>query len=324
MDLRFPPLQWGASFKKGEPLMVENVSDHLRVVGFKLSPARDWNSWDIFEAYQNIPKDWGAGRTGKRSPHIQFANADTDEKLVSFVERFGPVVASSVRETLHSPPGDVPPILTADQSWQELRNERSLYRSALNLLSELEHRDKADVSVLRCCMADIADKVSDWPAHWSREQKLREFNKEPPITWEFSREASHRVKLAAERRLSLGERIAGNSIAPVIRSCHDIICELLNAFRPWVYRWEDKPTQAPHRDLRYGIRPILYSILRMEYFRTGSVAICANTQCLEAFAIDRAGQRFCTTECSRRQRQREYWAKSGKKLRKRRLHSARQ
>jgi hypothetical protein len=322
MDVRFPPLQWGVSFKRGEPLAVENAGDCLHVMGFKPSPAVDWDSWDIFEAYRKIPKQWGGGRAGKRSPHIQFANADTDEKLVAFVERFGPVVASSTRETRHSSKEDVPPILTADQSWEELRNERSLYRSALILLSELERGKKANISVLRRCMSDIHDKVSYWPTQWSHEQKLREFNKEPPITWEFSREASQRVKLAAERRLSFGERIAGSLVEPVVRAGHDIICELLNAFRPWVYRWEDKRTEAPHRDLRYGIRPILYSILRMEYLQPGSVAICANAQCLDAFVIDRSGQRFCTNECSQQQRQREYWTTRGKKLRKRRLRSA--
>jgi hypothetical protein len=190
-------------------------------------------------------------------------------------------------------------------------------------LTELERGEKADVSVLWRCMSDIRDKVSCWPVQWSREQKLREFNKEPHITWEFGREASRRVKLAAERRLSLGERIGGNLVRPVVRSGHDVICELLNAFRPWVYRWEDKPTEAPHRDLRYGIRPILYSILRMEYLRPGSLAICANAQCLDAFVIDRVGQRFCTKKCSRHQRQREYWALRGKRMRKRRLRSAR-
>ena len=197
-----------------------------------------------------------------------------------------------------------------------------LYRSAVSLLFELEHGKKADVSVLRRCMSDSTLKASNWPAQWSRELKLREFNKEPPITWEFGHEASQRIELAAERRLSLGERIAGDSVGPVVRSGHEIICELLNAFRPWVYRWEDKPTQAPHRDLRYGIRPILYSILRMEYFRPGSVAICGNAQCLEAFVADRAGQRYCTTKCSLHQRQREYWTTRGKKLRRRRLRSA--
>lgn len=326
MNTEFPPFQWGTSFVAKADLEVENVGDCLRVVGFDpfaaLSKDPELRSWDLFEKYRKAPKDWSKGRTGKSSPHIQFANADTDEKLGAFVERFGPVVASSVRKTLHSPAGDVPPILTADQNWEELRNERSLYRWALILLSELEHGEKANVSILRRCMSEIDDKVSYWPAQWSREQKLREFNKEPPITWEFGREASQRVKFAAERRLSFGERIAGNSIRPVVRSGHDIICELLNAFRPWVYRWNNKPTEAPHRDLRYGVRPVLYSILRREYFEPGSVAICANTQCLEAFTIDRAGQRFCATECSLHQRQREYWATRGKKLRKRRLRSA--
>ena len=301
--------------------MVENAGDCLHVVGVNPFHAVDLDSWDIFEAYRKVPKEWSAGRTGKRSPHIQFANADTDEKLVAFVEQFGPVVASSVSETRRSP-GDVR-ILSADQNWEELRNERLLYRSALILLTELERGEKADVSVLWRCMSDIRDKVSCWPVQWSREQKLREFNKEPHITWEFGREASRRVKLAAERRLSLGERIGGNLVRPVVRSGHDVICELLNAFRPWVYRWEDKPTEAPHRDLRYGIRPILYSILRMEYLRPGSLAICANAQCLDAFVIDRAGQRFCSKKCSRHQRQGEYWALRGKRMRKRRLRSAR-
>ena len=123
MEIRFPPLQWGVSFKRGEPLMVENTGDCLRVVGFNPSRAMDLYSWDIFEAYRKIPKDWGAGRTGKRSPHIQFANADTDEKLIAFVGQFGPVIASRVRETRHNPKVDVPPILSAEQNLEELRDE---------------------------------------------------------------------------------------------------------------------------------------------------------------------------------------------------------
>jgi len=158
----------GVSYKRGAPLMVENAGDCLHVVGVNPFHAVDLDSWDIFEAYRKVPKEWSAGRTGKRSPHIQFANADTDEKLVAFVEQFGPVVASSVSETRRSP-GDVR-ILSADQNWEELRNERLLFRSALILLTELERGEKADVSVLWRCMSDIATRclVGRFSAHANR------------------------------------------------------------------------------------------------------------------------------------------------------------
>lgn len=85
-------------------------------------------------------------------------------------------------------------------------------------------------------------------------------------------------------------------------------------FRPTIY----PNLSEMHSSIRYGIRPLLYSLLRREFLYPRDVAICANSQCKEFFEIERAGQRFCSADCSLHQRQRDYWQDRGKKLREKR------
>jgi hypothetical protein len=325
MHAEFPPLQWGTSYMANVDLEVEDLHHCLRVVAFNPLVAQDMRpelcSWDLFEKYRKAPKDWSKGRTGKGSPHMQFANADTDEKLIAFVRKFGPVVASSVSE-VSRPQRDVPPFREAHQDWNELRNERLLYQSVLTLISELAQERRGDV--LRRCITTIADKVSDWPRQWQRELDL--MNPDKPH-WQFDEEALKRIHdlKSWPERPSIGERIGGGTKAMTTKASqagHSVICELLNAFRPLVYRWRDRPIEGPHWDVRYGIRPVLYFILSREYVTGDGVAVCANSQCRELFEIERAGERFCTAECSRRQRQREYWEKRGSRMREKRLRAA--
>jgi hypothetical protein len=100
---------------------------------------------------------------------------------------------------------------------------------------------------------------------------------------------------------------------------HHVLCELVNAFSLRVSLWGDTPVEAPDWDLTCsGIRPVLYYMLRREYLQASGIAICRNTECRDVFEIERSGQEFCGDACSRLQRQREYWQRAGKKLRKRR------
>src|ERR1035438_3558240 len=85
----YPSSVWGNDIK------VEAHEDALLISGvlpmsLKLGP-------DIFREYLEAPRQWTKGRTGKISPHIQIANADTDKKLIRFIERFGPVVVESFK-----------------------------------------------------------------------------------------------------------------------------------------------------------------------------------------------------------------------------------
>jgi hypothetical protein len=68
-----------------------------------------------------------------------------------------------------------------------------------------------------------------------------------------------------------------------------------------------------------GILPVLYFMLRQDCLREQSIAICARPACGAFFAVERFGQRFCSEECSRLQRQRDYWERKGKEMRTRRV-----
>jgi hypothetical protein len=94
-----------------------------------------------------------------------------------------------------------------------------------------------------------------------------------------------------------------------------VLCELVNSFRATVF---PNPLEM-HSSIKYGIRPLLYALLRRQFINPRDFSACANTQCRNFFNIERSGQRFCSDDCSTHQRQRTYWAKRGKKLRKKRL-----
>jgi hypothetical protein len=240
----------------------------------------------------------GKQKAGKDSPLIRFANADTDEKLIAFVRTFGPVVAKSTH--LHSEPQ---PILTAQQEMQELRNERSIYHAALALVMELRRTRDFDYLFAQRLIEKIASNISDWPRQWEREQLHR--NGEP--FWGLATDSLKRIQQLSFSRPDM--------LLPPSLDARIVICELLNVFRATIF---PNPLEM-HRSIKYGIRPLLYSALRREFLYPHDVGICGNTQCRDFFEIERAGQQFCTPECSLRQRQREYWKKRGKKLRKKRL-----
>jgi hypothetical protein len=297
-------------------------------------PSRSTKHSTFLAEYRKAPKtDWSKGHTGKNSPHIQFANADTDEKLVAYVKRFGPVVARSVCERFadQGEEEEDPATIVAEQDMTELWNERIIYHSALTLAAELE-REKADVAIIRNCISKIAGNIVDWQRQRQREEHLRKANSEPEPSWRFGEEAVRAVKEFGSdafweppthwerNKLLLATTTA---IAPnPVRAGHNIICELVNTFPPLVYVWGSRPIEGPHLDLRYGIRPLLYHILRQKYRERRGIGACANAQCRELFEVERAGQQYCTDVCSRQQRQREYWVKRGKQLRNKRLKRA--
>jgi hypothetical protein len=242
---------------------------------------------------------------------MRFANADSDDKLVAFVRRFGPVVAKSVshirpifRIELVAPEKrlDPPPpfgTLTAQQDMQELRNEHSIYHAALRLVILLKERD-FEYDSARTFIRQISAHIGDWPRQWERERSQRQSE---PI-WKPMTESLRRIEdLASAGR---------DALLPSTLDSRIVICELLNSFRGAVF---PNPIEM-HGSIRYGIRPLLYSILKRQFLAPRDFAVCANTQCRDFFNVERGGQQFCSEDCSRRQRQRLYWKKRGKKLRK--------
>lgn len=243
---------------------------------------------------------------GKCSPHIVFANADSDQKLIAFVRAFGPVVAKSVQSSDHNDGEGI--LLTAKQDMPELRRERSLYQSALSLVLELKRssstpRDTYDDELAKSLIRKIAGNIQEWPRQWEREGAQR---KQEPL-WRPSAAALNRI-----------EQMGSSDRSPSVFQKLDarlVICELVNIFPSLAF---PNPLEL-NSSIRHGIRPLLYAILRREFLNHRATANCANSQCRNFFEIEREGQQFCDPVCSRQQRQREYWSERGKKLRSKRL-----
>ena len=178
----------------GKDIRVDRRGDALQVTGTPLTSDRDLEkARDPFHAYMRAVSRFGPHkRQGKNSSHIQFANADTDRKLIQFVERFGPLVVSSltkkeqVIESFSSFDFDrTQTLLIAQQDWVELTNERRTYRAALTLIAELERGKQFNTSAMRDSIVEISEGVTYWPNQWIRERKLSNEGISPRPHWRF-------------------------------------------------------------------------------------------------------------------------------------------
>jgi hypothetical protein len=300
----YPGFQWAEPLK-GRELHVAWTGSDLVITG--LVPRCDGQDspTDLIRQFEKAPRQIQIGqqRTGTQSPDIAFANADTDDKLIAFVRGFGPVVARCVADTRLIPDEDLgeprwPGRLIAHQDMQELRNERAIYRAALDLVMQLGGPE-FDFDLAQQTMKTIATGIAGWPRQWEREKSQR---KMVPM-WNLSSDSLKRIKA-----LSSAPR---DPILPPVVDGQIVMCELLNSFRSIIY----PNLSEMHSDIKFGIRPLLYSILRRGFIYPRGFSACANKECRSIFNIERAGQQFCCPECSRHHRQRVYWEQRGKKLR---------
>ena len=190
------------------------------------------------------------------------------------------------------------------QDLQELRSEQRIYKAALGLVAALaneEHPFNFDSAKEQ--MAEIARGIRKWPRQWNREKRERG---EKPL-W--------RVHADSIQRIAALAKSGPDRLLPPQVGARIVLCELVNVFRPIAF---PNPAEM-HSYLRFGIRPLLYNIVRREFLQPRDVEVCANTQCRDFFEVERVGQRFCDEVCSRQHRQREYWKDRGKTARRERL-----
>jgi hypothetical protein len=311
---QYLPLAWAADIE------VRVTSERLFIRGTELVSDRlVQRSRDSFFRYtQSTKAQTGQERTGMSSPHTQFANASTDEKLIEFVREFGPVVAASVSEVYSG----TMPTLKAEQSMDTLRRERQLYAALLTLLAEVdEGKAKASIERIRSCISEIVEGVWYWADQFKREQRWRTAQDQLSPWWHFDQKTwEWIVSLNVSAKLN-DPPFAGPD---AFRSGHLVLCSLINAFRTEVQVFGDQRLEAPVSDsLLFGVRPVLYHILKYEYLRRNAIRICGNVRCNQLFAVERAGQQFCSSLCSRKQRQRDYFRERGSGLRKKRARKKR-
>jgi hypothetical protein len=327
IESKFPSFVWAKDIK------VRALGEEIEVSGVIPIAEDDRHAApDSLRAYRHaISRYGGAKRQGRNSPHVQFANANDVQKQVTFLGRYGPMIISSLQKEERDRQLEGPfdfrleeTFLVARQNLSELMKDQLVYRSALFLIFELQKGKQSDIATVRRCISTIVDNVSGWPRQWERERRLRSdgLGYAPEPHWNFTQQNLEHLELwrwEAEAEPS-GDpwKDAFRGLDPV-RDGHCVICELVNAFVPLVYPWGKSPVEAPHWDIVAGIRPLLYYMLRREYLSSGGISICRHSDCRNVFEIERSGQEFCDEDCSRLQRQREYWSNRGSRLRKLRL-----
>jgi len=163
---------WAEPMQDNE-LHLITIGNKLQISGFFPTYKNRSRPTDLLSWYEALRRNRSRGKPNSEedSPHVVFANADNDEKLIAFVKRFGPVVAEFVHEEFGPPH-----LLTAKQDLAELRRERFVYCSALSLVLEVKRslaRPKRRFDFGKSLIRDIVSNTSHWPEQWERERKLR-------------------------------------------------------------------------------------------------------------------------------------------------------
>ncbi len=242
-------------------------------------------------------------------PHHEFAGATDDDQLESFVRRFGPVASGAVAGV---PAAQPTAGVEALERWPRLRAERRVFAAAVQLVAELQHGEKAEARTLRAALDEMLQaalgggRVPD--PHWHGHTITA------MLAGLARREAVNPARVHKARTSQVG-RLSDTALR---RFARDVIGALLNQFPPMLVvkgdRFVDLPVLGPS-----GILPALYFMLRRDLLIGQGIGICARPECAGFFPITRHGARYCSPECSRLHRQRDYFRRKGKKRRRERL-----
>lgn len=255
------------------------------------------------------------GRRKARAPliHVEFANAVDDERLVAFVERFGPI------ESSESGGHEGDRSVEAVQDLAALRREQQMFAGAVRVAGELRRRTE-DPHGIAQGLSTIAlaihrgGFVGDLKKWADRSGSLNglfvKIQSDHPSWATKARSAPDYAqglaKLDASRLRAFGL---------------DVLCTLLNHFPLSLFPIGDKLIELP-KSSETGMLPVIYFLLRREFLYGRGLAVCARPGCGKVFRIMRSGAEFCSARCSQLERQREYWHRQGKTRRRKRSKKA--
>jgi hypothetical protein len=275
-------------FRWADKITVRRVADALRVQG---QNGPETQSPDVLRAYRNF---------GKQGLHVQFVNARTDEDLIDFVQRYGPV--NGHRQTGPLSPRGSP--LEVMESFSGLRREQMVFRAALQLLNGLRQRRDTDAA------DGLGELVCADSMH------LPEATSQRDAFWGLVRWDLEVLRLAKSRGFRGKPRdlrgfLRGLRGAVLRELGWNVLCMMLENFRPVLVPVKDGLIELPARN-EAGILPRLYFMLRRDCLYGQEIRICARLDCRKFFKVERNGQTFCLPECSQLQRQRDYWQRKGR------------
>ena len=245
---------------------------------------------------QSVPVAWWPEDRRKKPPHVAFANATTEAKLIEFVKTWGPVDGTPEVCFIEGPSytSDRGLKLVVRQNLRRLRFEQRTFSGAARLVAEIQC-DKPDPERIFNCLVQLQTEHKD----------------------SFSRFA---------RSLSLNsDRTLADAACEVAESD---LCELLDRFPARLFPTTAGPVEFPPMDLRgsrgRGVKHVLYGFLRLEYLRKDRLGLGLCPKCNEVFAKERRGAVCCSELCSKQHRSLKYYLEHGRARRQKRAATAKQ
>ncbi len=230
-------------------------------------------------------------KQGATPPHLEFALAKGWADQLKFVRKYGPVWGEVVE-----PLGRV----VVEQPISVLRREQKIFGAVTEMVAEVSRAQDGDLKRLESlCLKLLA--MGGFAPGDTHEAILDSIG--------------HKQNLP--RNIAPGSRWERQMITDFYTyHVHWMIGIALDRFPPSLTYFAGRPAELPPHSLK-GVLPTLYFMLRKDYLASQPrIASCANVNCRKLFAIERAGQRFCSAHCSALQRGRDYWRRAGRKRRR--------
>ena len=247
----------------------------------------------------------------------QFTEATDDEKLISFVESFGPFWGQVIER--EGAGLFMAQKITVRQDFADLRKEQARFAAAVGLLREL-NRSEPPPDMVTTWREMIGAMMKIYPvpsAYMPRKGVPAAIKKLAVPTQPGTMMSDDQPWLWTY--LTLSELASGQSegrAERIMECAHRTLCNLLNE-QPLILIPANgsMPVEMP-RLLPQGIAGALYYKLRLDYLAGRELRTCLN--CGNHFPVERRGMRWCSKECGRAAKNLKYWNQHGKEINRKR------
>lgn len=319
-------------FLWAEQIQAVDAGEHIRIVGGSRNNNRVKG---LLSRYRPLADADVESET--ETPMMRFANASSREELLRFVADFGPVVAAEKPDTDHLIDAGVT-FVQATQSWNDLESEHKLFQSLLGLLRIVKaDNGEQELRGSQLLFDEVLRGTHEWIKQCKRESSMRCLSNLAPCAWNWTEEQQDTLdRLLGHARSGLSTDSANPQLARFlvygdpIANVNDAICDVLNAFPTYIQYLAARPNERPkvvempRSDLTFGIRPILYFMLRSDYLRGWEMRLCSRIGCGIWFRPTGHRPHHCSALCARRARQKKSWETKGRETRRTRIAKARE
>jgi hypothetical protein len=307
-----------------ERIQVKQVGDKLLIVGTSSSHAAEKDLLRLFNRYQFAPNR----ELQEKGPHLEFANANSNHKLVAFTKTWGPIAAPSVlvqgwrkKNTLrYWGITDTPEVKENSESTQESKQAKEL----VSCVRAIQHVVLAILLLKIARTAEPARKTAFTAMRRMIKalvQVREEFSRTPASDEKYRDCALGSPGLLAECELiykDAQDRRRRQNTSDLRNLCDDMLCALLNRFPDALVASTEGILSAPGSG--HGVLPLLMFMLRLDVRAGRTIFVCS--RCGEYVLERRRGEVACAG-CKDAARSRRYYARKRKTILRRRKEKRR-